>query len=190
MVERVPGTVVDFARLGARCREVLSIAQASAVRRGHASVGVDHLLHALLEQDDGPVRDLQKPGERSVERLKGFLESRLERLPPATSRQTHLLPALDALLARATREADASKSRYVTVGHLLIAYLESELPRDGFLFGGPSIADVSIEERMIRTPIARQRAVLAEMGAPLTSETCDTTTPCSADSARRASASR
>ena len=136
MVERVPGTVVDFARLGARCREVLSIAQASAVRRGHASVGVDHLLHALLEQDDGPVRDLQKPGERSVERLKGFLESRLERLPPATSRQTHLLPALEALFARATREADASKSRYVTVGHLLIAYLDSELPGGELLRNG------------------------------------------------------
>jgi glutathione S-transferase len=100
----------------------------------------------------------------------------------------------------------------------VLDYLESELPADGFLFGGPSVADVSIasffrnaafarftpdaarwpttaafvgrvlgldaferlrpfEERMIRTPIARQRAVLAEMGAPLTSETCGTTTP-------------
>jgi len=119
---------MDFARLGARCREVLSIAQASAVRRGHANISVDHLLHALLDQDDGPVRDLQKPGERSVERVKGLLESRLERLPPETSAQTHLLPALESLFARATREADASKSRFVTLGHLLIAYLESELP--------------------------------------------------------------
>jgi len=33
------------------------------------------------------------------------------------------------------------------------------------------------EERMIRTPIAQQRAMLVEMGAPLTSETFGTATP-------------
>jgi glutathione S-transferase len=35
----------------------------------------------------------------------------------------------------------------------------------------------AFEERLIRTPIARHRAVLAEMGAPLTKETCGTATP-------------
>ncbi len=33
------------------------------------------------------------------------------------------------------------------------------------------------EERMVRTPIPQHRAVLAEMGAPLTSETCGTASP-------------
>jgi ATP-dependent Clp protease ATP-binding subunit ClpB len=94
------------------------------------------MFHALLEQDDGPLRDLQKPGDRSLERLKGLLESRLERIPSAVSSETRLLPALEALLARATLEADASRSRYVTVGHLLIAYLESELPGGELLKNG------------------------------------------------------
>ena len=117
----------------------------------------------------------------------------------------------------ATDEALVARTLTEDVPQVL-DYLESELPRDGFLFGDPSIADVTIatffrnaafarftvdatrwpttaafvervrgldaferlrpfEERMIRTPIARQRAVLAEMGAPLTSETCGTTTP-------------
>ncbi len=136
MVERATGTAVDFARLGARCREALAIAQASAVRRGHSSVSSDHIFHALLEQDDGPLRDLQKPGDRSLERLKGLFESRLERIPSAVSSETRLLPALEALLARATQEADASQSRYVTVGHLLIAYIESELPGGELLKNG------------------------------------------------------
>ncbi|MBI1816413.1 MAG: glutathione S-transferase family protein [Deltaproteobacteria bacterium] len=100
----------------------------------------------------------------------------------------------------------------------VLDYLEAELPRDGFLFGSVSIADISIavffrnaafahfsvdptrwpttaafvervlrldsfaklkplEDRMMRTPVAQHRAVLAEMGAPLTAETCGTTTP-------------
>jgi hypothetical protein len=33
------------------------------------------------------------------------------------------------------------------------------------------------EDKMIRTPLARHRAVLAELGAPLTAETFGTTTP-------------
>ena len=97
-------------------------------------------------------------------------------------------------------------------------YLEGELPADGFLFGEPSVADVTIacffrntafarftidatrwprtasfvdrvlglqafqrlrpfEERLVRTPIARHRGVLAEMGAPLTEESYGTATP-------------
>lgn len=136
MVERAPGNAMDFTRLSARCREVLSIAQASAVRRGHGGVGADHLLHALLDQEAGPVRDLQRPGDRSVERLKGLLESRLERIPAGSSTETRLLPALQAIFLRATREADASQSRYVTLGHLLIAYLLSEFPGGELLQNG------------------------------------------------------
>jgi len=100
----------------------------------------------------------------------------------------------------------------------VLAYLESELPAEGFLFGAPSIADVSLacffrnaafarftvdagrwpltagfvervlgleafarlrplEERMIRTPIAEQRAALAALGAPLAPETFATAAP-------------
>ena len=136
MVERAAGTAVDFTRLGARCREALAIAQASAVRRGHAFVSFDHVFHALLERDDGPLRDLQRPGNSSLERLKRFLENRLERIPSAVSSETRLLPALQALLARATKEADVSQSRYVTVGHLVLAYLESGLPEVELLKNG------------------------------------------------------
>jgi glutathione S-transferase len=100
----------------------------------------------------------------------------------------------------------------------VLDYLESQLPAEGFLFGPPSVADVTIacffrnagfarftvdaarwpttaafvsrvlalepfrrlapfEDRCMRTPIAEHRAVLAEMGAPLTQETYATTTP-------------
>jgi glutathione S-transferase len=100
----------------------------------------------------------------------------------------------------------------------VLDYLESLVPPDGFIFGGVSIADISIacffrnaafarfrvdaarwpltaafvervlaldsfaklkpyEERMMRTPIAQHRAVLAEMGAPLSSETYGTAVP-------------
>ena len=100
----------------------------------------------------------------------------------------------------------------------VLNYLETQVPREGFLFGGVSIADISIacffrnaafarfrvdatrwpltaafvervlaldsfqklkpfEERLMRTPIPQQRAMLAEMGAPVSSETYGTTVP-------------
>jgi glutathione S-transferase len=100
----------------------------------------------------------------------------------------------------------------------ILDYLETELPADGFAFGSPSIADISLavffrnaafaryqvdagrwprvaglvdrvlnlesfvklrrfEEKCIRTPVAQHRAVLAELGAPLTEETFFTDQP-------------
>jgi glutathione S-transferase len=100
----------------------------------------------------------------------------------------------------------------------VLAYLESQLPAEGFLFGRLTVADVSIatffrnaafarlqvdaerwprtaafvarvlelepfrklavyEDRLVRTPIAEHRTVLAELGAPLTAETYGTNTP-------------
>jgi glutathione S-transferase len=100
----------------------------------------------------------------------------------------------------------------------VLGYLESVLPTEGFLFGAPSIADITIacffrnaafakftidatrwprtaafvgrvlaldaferlkpfEDRMMRTPIAKQRAVLAAMDAPLTADSYGTDAP-------------
>ena len=100
----------------------------------------------------------------------------------------------------------------------VLNYLEARVPPEGFLFGGLSIADISIacffrnaafarfrvdgarwpltasfvervlvldsfvklkpfEELLMRTPIPKHRSVLAEMGAPLLSETYGTTVP-------------
>jgi glutathione S-transferase len=114
----------------------------------------------------------------------------------------------EAVLAR-TLEEDVPR---------VLDYLEGELPADGFLFGAPGIADITIacffrnaafarfrvdagrwprtaafvervlgldafqrlrpfEDRLMRTPLAQHRAVLAEMGAPLTPSTYGTTVP-------------
>jgi glutathione S-transferase len=116
-----------------------------------------------------------------------------------------------------TDQALLEKTLAEDVPHVL-DYLEGELPAVGFLFGRPSVADITIacffrnaafarftvdpvrwpitaafvervlaldafarlrplEDRLVRTPLPQQRAVLAEMGAPLTSETYGTTAP-------------
>jgi glutathione S-transferase len=100
----------------------------------------------------------------------------------------------------------------------VLDYLEREVPREGFLFGELSIADVAIacffrnaafarfridaarwprtaafvervlgtpgfrhlepfEQKLMRTPPAQHRAALAELGAPLTTETVGTAAP-------------
>ena len=100
----------------------------------------------------------------------------------------------------------------------VLEVLEASAPVEGFLFGEPSIADVSVacflrnaafakftvdasrwprtaalveralalpeferlrpfEDRMMRTPIPKQRAMLREMGAPIAAETYGTDTP-------------
>ena len=46
---------MDAARLTVRSQEVLGEAQALAVRMGHSEVDGEHLLAALLDQEDGLV---------------------------------------------------------------------------------------------------------------------------------------
>jgi len=101
---------------------------------------------------------------------------------------------------------------------LVLDYLETQVPAAGFIFGGVSIADISIacffrnaafaqfqvdagrwprtaafvarvlnlesfaklksiEDRLIRTPLAHHRDALIEMGAPLMKTTCGTEQP-------------
>jgi glutathione S-transferase len=71
----------------------------------------------------------------------------------------------------------------------VLDYLEAELPADAgrwpktaaFVEGVLGLGSFEklkpFEERLMRTPIAQHRAVLAEMGAPLTRESYGTTSP-------------
>ena len=115
----------------------------------------------------------------------------------------------DEALLQKTRETDMPQ---------ILDYLETQLPPAGFLFGDPTIADISIaaffrnahfarysvdaarwprtaafveralaldcfarlkpyEDKSLRTPIPLHRAALAELGAPITKDTCFNATP-------------
>jgi ATP-dependent Clp protease ATP-binding subunit ClpB len=113
---------MDFAKLTVKAQEAFASAQGLAVQRGNPEITTDHLLLALLDQEQGVApRVLEKAGE-SPAAVRAAVEERLGRLPrmeganvqPPASR-----PLRDAL-ERAFSEAEALKDEYVAVEHLLL----------------------------------------------------------------------
>ena len=120
---------MDAARLTVRSQEVLGEAQALAVRMGHSEVDGEHLLAALLDQEDGLVPRLVERVGADAGRLRAELERDLAARPRqggpgAMPGQVFLSGRAARLLERADAEARRLKDEYVSVEHLALALLD------------------------------------------------------------------
>lgn len=120
---------MDMNKLTVKCQEALQAAQTKAVNYNHQEVDGEHLLLALLEQSDGLVPRLLKRMEISETAVHRRLEEALEKKPrisgPGTEPgKVYITQRLSRLLAAAQKEAGALKDEYVSVEHLLLAFLE------------------------------------------------------------------
>jgi ATP-dependent Clp protease ATP-binding subunit ClpB len=137
--------------LTAKSQEALHDAQTKALRFGHPEVDGEHLLLALLDQQDGIVPRLLAQAGADPDRLRTALEAELARRPRVSGPgvapgQVQVTQRLARLLDNAKQEADRLKDEYVSVEHLVMALLEEGaqtgagrllnaegLTRDGFL---------------------------------------------------------
>jgi ATP-dependent Clp protease ATP-binding subunit ClpB len=120
---------VDLNRLTQKSQEALHDAQTIALRFGHTEVDGEHLLLALLDQPDGLVPRLLAASGVDPDRLRGELEAELSRRPRvsgpgAAPGQVFVTQRLSRLFDAAEREAKRLKDEYVSVEHLVIAFVE------------------------------------------------------------------
>jgi ATP-dependent Clp protease ATP-binding subunit ClpB len=115
---------MDPNKLTEKVLEALNAAQSKALRLNHQQVDVEHLLLALLEQEQGLAPSILNRAEIPVDALKSRLEAELERRPKVTGGaagdQTYITGRLNRLLAEAEDEAKKLKDEYVSVEHLLL----------------------------------------------------------------------
>jgi ATP-dependent Clp protease ATP-binding subunit ClpB len=116
-------------RMTQRVQEALNAAYQRALQEHHTQTTVEHLLAALLEQENGIVPVLlQQAGidPRDVARRVNDALGALPRLSGANADQAQVTvaPELTRLLAKADDEAKKLKDDYVSVEHLLLAMLE------------------------------------------------------------------
>ncbi len=120
---------MDLNKLTQKSQEALSAAQTKALRYGHQQVDGEHLLLALLEQADGLAPRLFARMDVPVEALRGELERALAARPRvsgggAESGKIYVTDRLQRLLITAEEHARRLKDEYVSVEHLLLAFLE------------------------------------------------------------------
>ncbi len=112
-----------------KVQEALQNAQAAAHRSGHQEVDSDHLLLALLEQEDGLAAQLFERMGISTKSIKGRVEEALTRRssvsgPGAEAGKVYVTQSLNRILAKASEEASRVKDEYISVEHILLAMLD------------------------------------------------------------------
>ena len=81
----------------------------------------EHLLGALLTQEDGVVSPLLRKLGTSPEPLLSGLQEHFASLPKVHGGQLSVSPRLDTVLREAQKEADSFKDEYVSTEHVLLA---------------------------------------------------------------------
>jgi ATP-dependent Clp protease ATP-binding subunit ClpB len=120
---------MDINRLTQKSQEALQGAQGLALRHGHQEVDSDHLLAALLEQQDGLVPRLLARMEVPVEALRSEVERELARRPSVSGPgaevgKIFVTQRLQQVFQRAEDEAKRLRDEYVSVEHLLLSLIE------------------------------------------------------------------
>jgi len=118
-----------------KAREAIVAAQQLAVEYGQSQIAPEHLLLALLRQNEGIVPEVVRRTGSSVAQLKQDVEAELERLPKVhgSNVQPALSPRLSQVLSRAEAEARRMGDEYVSTEHQLIALVESRGPAGSLL---------------------------------------------------------
>jgi ATP-dependent Clp protease ATP-binding subunit ClpB len=119
---------MDYDRYTLKAQEAIQDASAEARRRDHSQVDVEHLLLALLRQEEGVVPAL-------LERIgvdRGAVEAENEASLAAKPKvfgetsQLYLSPYASTAIAKAEAEAAALKDDFVAAEHLLIGIVSGE----------------------------------------------------------------
>ena len=121
---------MDFQRLTERTQQALKEAQSLAIVHGHAQVEVEHLLKALLTQEQGLIPKLLQKMDIPVERLVQLTEQELARKPRVSGpgfdpEKIFVSQNLSALLIKAESNAKKLKDEYVSVEHVFLEMIRA-----------------------------------------------------------------
>lgn len=117
---------IPFNRLTVKAQETLQEAQHKAENRGHAELSPEHLLAALLKQEEGLVKPLLEKLGVNISRLQNLLDATLRRKPQVSGgiSQTVLSNDLNQVFAAAQKEAEHLHDQYISTDHLLLGMIE------------------------------------------------------------------
>ena len=120
---------MDVNRFTEKAQEALGAAQSKAIRSSHQQVDVEHLLGALIEQEQGLAASILTRANIALETLKRRVDQELERLPKVSGPsgapdQIYITGRLNRLLTQAEDEAKRLKDQFISVEHLLLAMTE------------------------------------------------------------------
>jgi ATP-dependent Clp protease ATP-binding subunit ClpB len=111
-----------FDKLTVKAQEAVQAAQGLADREGHQQIEPEHLLLALVEQEDGVVAALLAKLGARPEAIRRDVEGEIRRLPRVSGTSGQYMGSrLKAVLDAAWDEMERLKDEYCSTEHLLVA---------------------------------------------------------------------
>src|SRR3982074_3541306 len=114
-----------------KAQEALQGAAELAREHGQQAVEPEHLLLALVREEEGVARPLFERAGASVQALEPALVSKVERFPKVSGGgQPYLSPALNKAIEQAEQEAERLKDEYISTEHLVLALADHQALKD------------------------------------------------------------
>jgi len=119
--------MMNMNRLTVKAREALESAVEIASRYGHQAVESEHLLVALINQEDGLVRPILSQLEVPIGKLSSLVEDRLSQKPRVEGAwQNYFSKELTEAMDRAFQEMGRMQDEYVSTEHLLLGIVNTK----------------------------------------------------------------
>src|SRR5215813_2285908 len=111
-----------FDKLTVKAQEAVQTAQGLADREGHQQIEPEHLLLALVQQEDGVVGALLAKLGARPEAIRRDVQTEIRRLPKVSGASgQHMGPRLKVVFDHAWDEMERLKDEYCSTEHLLVA---------------------------------------------------------------------
>jgi len=116
-----------FDKFTLKSQEAVQAAQELAAKSKHQQIEPEHLVRALIEQQEGVVTPVLKKLGADPAAVSADVDQALERLPKVEGPvQTYLSARLNKLFEKAEQEAGRLKDEYISAEHLLIAAADGD----------------------------------------------------------------
>jgi len=142
---------MDINKFTEMAQSALSSAQLLAGEQGHQQLDCEHLLFALVKQNNGVVPQILTKLNVSVPVAMEEAEKLVQKIPrvsgPGVDGAVYLSGRLNALLSRAEEEARALKDEYISTEHLFMA-LSEERGETGILLKKLGVSRAHILEAL------------------------------------------
>lgn len=137
--------VINLQKFTQKSLEAIQNAQSNAVEYGNPQLDQQHLLLALLQQEDGLIPGLLQKMNINVNGLTQAVENEVKRLPRVSGGETRVAVDLEKALTAAEKLAENMTDEYVSVEHIFMAMVNApnaalkelfrqyNVDRDGFM---------------------------------------------------------
>ena len=118
---------MNYENFTIKTQEALQEASSIANKNDNSEIGSEHVLQALLEQQDGLIAPVvERVGIPAIELTKKVRELVASNPKVSGAAQVYFSPSMQKILAKAENEMNALHDQYLSTEHILLAMTEAE----------------------------------------------------------------